>query len=156
MEGIFDLKTPDDLRGKLRRDLAKLREAPLDADAAFNFFVTAEHMLDWVYPKHVNDLKRTQTRESSIYLQVCSHLANGAKHFEVEAKRHKSVDDTGQTSSYFPPSYFPPSYFPPGYFGGGRLIVHLKGDAANALGQTIGVIGLAEKIMEFWDAHPLS
>jgi hypothetical protein len=28
--------------------------APKDSDAAFNFFVTAEHMLDWVYPKRSN------------------------------------------------------------------------------------------------------
>ncbi len=53
MEGLFSLKTPADLREKLRRDLAKLLDAPLDADAAFNFFITAEHMLDWVYPNRV-------------------------------------------------------------------------------------------------------
>jgi hypothetical protein len=54
MIGFFDLKTAADLRAKLRRDIEKLRAEPTNPDAAFNFFVTALHMLDWIYPKNAN------------------------------------------------------------------------------------------------------
>src|SRR4051794_3920716 len=137
MEGLFTLKTPADLREKMRRDLEKMRAAPLDADAAFNFFVTAEHMLDWVYPRDANRQARTDARKKSTLLQVCSHLANGAKHFEVEGKQHQSVDKTGRSGIFYaPPTYLGRGYFPAGHFGFGpcppgcfevgRLIVHLK------------------------------
>src|SRR5262245_24876821 len=108
MSGIFHLRTATDLREKLRRDLKKLKDEPLNADAAFNFFVTAEHMLDWVYPKKANRQKRTVARKNSVWLQVCSHLANGAKHFEVEDPQHDSVSSTGtsQRGGYFGGVYF--------------------------------------------------
>ena len=47
MQGFFNLQTQFDLRDKLHRELDKLRAAPLDVDAAFNFFVTAEHLPEW-------------------------------------------------------------------------------------------------------------
>jgi hypothetical protein len=51
------------------------------------------------------------------------------------------------------------AYFAGSYFGGGpvepKLVVHLKGNAATQLGATIGAIQLAEKVMAYWDAHPL-
>src|SRR5262249_8271723 len=135
MTGVFDLVTAADLREKLRRDLAKFKSEPLNPDAAFNFFVTAEHMLDWVHPKQINKLKREAERKSEILLQVCSHLANGAKHFEVEGSQHDSVSSTGVRGGHFPPNYFP--HFPSAYFGGPTLVVRLKGTAATQLGQTI-------------------
>ena len=39
--GFFALGTPADLLKKLRHDFSY---------AAFDFFVTAEHLLDWKYP----------------------------------------------------------------------------------------------------------
>ena len=156
MVGVFQLRTAVDLREKLRRDLAKFESEPLNPDVAFNFFVTAEHMLDWVYPKNVNKLKRTAERKKSAILRVCSHLANGAKHLEVEVPHHDSVSSTGTEGGYFPASYYPQSYFSNAYFGVGRaLVVRLKSDAATQLGQLMGAIQLAQKVMEFWDKHPL-
>jgi hypothetical protein len=85
-----------------------------------------------------------------VLLQVCSHLANGAKHFEVEAKKHDSVSSTGMAGGYFPPQPFPRQLFPDAMFGAGRrLVVNLKGDAANQLGQTVGVIDLAEMVLDY-------
>ena len=57
---IFQLTTAADLRAKLGRDLDRLKNEPMNADAAFNFFVTAEHLLDWVYPKNINKARRTK------------------------------------------------------------------------------------------------
>jgi hypothetical protein len=159
MKGIFELKTPADLREKMRRDLAKMKSEPLNTDHAFNFFITSEHMLDWVYPGNANKAKRTNARQNSILLEVCSHLANGAKHFEVEFKHHKSVSSasTMHFFGFWPQSFWPKSYWPNSYWPGRRkLVVKLKGDAVTQLGQVIGVIELAEKVMEYWENHPLT
>jgi hypothetical protein len=147
VSGIFYLNTAADLREKLRRDLAKMKAEPLNADAAFNFFVTAEHMLDWVYPKENDTQKKTDTRNQSVLLQVCSHLANGAKHFEATAKRHKSVSGTRVADGLF-------------HLLGPRvrrqLTITLKGDAATQFGPTIEAIQLADMIMVYWDKHSLT
>jgi len=110
MDGIFRLKTAADLREKLRRDLQKLKDAPLDLDAAFNFFVTAESILDWAYPKRANKQKRIDVMNGSALLWVCSHLATGAKHFEPEAHHHVSVSSTEKGGGYWG-SYFWASNF---------------------------------------------
>ena len=151
-DGFFALKSAHDLRDKLRRDLEKLHASPLDSDAAFNFFVTSEHLLDWVFPKNAGKALRTKQRNDSIYLRICSHLANGAKHFEVEDKRHDSVERTKlATGGYFGSSYFGSSYF--GALSPRFLIVHLKGAAAKELGPSISVRELANRLMALWDAH---
>lgn len=155
MRGIFGLNSPADLRAKLKRDLARLKSEPLNSDAAFNFFVTAEHMLDWVYPKGTNRQKRTVARKNSVLLEICSHLANGAKHFEVEDPRHKSVSSTETSGGFFQASFFAPAFFPNAYFGAGRrLVVALDGEAKKQLGPVIGLVDLAEKIMQYWESHP--
>ena len=159
MQGLFQLKTVDDLRKKLRRDLEKLKANPLDADLAFNFFVTAEHMLDWVYPGSAGKTDRTNARKDSVLLQVCSHVANGAKHFEVESKHHKSVSSTDKHDGggYFAASFFPRGYFPSGYWGGGEVLsIKLENEAASQLGSTISVLNLADKIMAYWDEKILT
>ena len=149
--GFFELRTARDLLEKLRRDLERLRAAPLDTDAAFNFFVTAEHLLDWVYPKKAGTAQRTAERKASSLLQVCSHLANGAKHFETEAKQHKSVDQTVKRSGFFPAGMFPPGFLP--MFPDAQLVVKLKGGAAKALGSSVPALTLAEQVLKYWDAH---
>ncbi len=37
---------------------------------------------------------------------VCSHVANGAKHFELDDQRHKSVSETEATDGAFDPAIF--------------------------------------------------
>ena len=63
LAGIFDLKTPKDLLEKLGRDLERLRAAPNDTDHAFNFFVTAEHMPDWLHPGNKGKRDRERKRQ---------------------------------------------------------------------------------------------
>jgi hypothetical protein len=155
MQGIFSLKTAADLRDKLRRDLERLKAEPLSADAAFNFFVTAEHMLDWVYPGRAKSHTRAGVRKSSPLLRTCSHLANGGKHFEVEDPQHESVSSTDEGGSWDPPGWYPPHWHPPGWYPQGRLLVNLKGEAATQLGPSIGAIELAEKVMEYWAGKDL-
>ena len=80
-----------------------MEQDPANPYPAFDFFVTAEHLLDWLYPDSVESANvriRKQRREIEPLLRVTSHLANGAKHFEAMAPHHKSVDDI-QISSLF-------------------------------------------------------
>ncbi len=143
-EGFFELKTPPDLFQKLRREYDRLEKAPTDQDAAFNFFVTAEHLLDWLYP---NDKKKRDTeREGNILLQVCSHIANGAKHFKATAKRHTSVKDTMVSAAAFQPNAFQENAFQVH----GWLVIELDGEAAQMLGQNIEVVELARRLLRFW------
>ncbi len=91
MQGFFQLETPDDLLAKLERDFARMNRAPNDPDPAYDFFVTAEHMLDWLYPGNAGRKSREEQRDRHALLQLVSHIATGAKHMVPEAKRHKSV-----------------------------------------------------------------
>jgi hypothetical protein len=148
MKGIFELKDARDLLAKLRRDYKKLTENPIDSDAAFNFFVTAEHMPEWAYPGKKS--KHSQLRDT-IPLNVCSHIANGAKHFEATATRHKSVADTKREGAWFSSGWGFDKYFGPAWGFQGRLTVHLDGDVQAQLGRSITALELADMVLKFWE-----
>ena len=153
MPGAFGLTTPKDLLGKLERELKQLRLKPNSQDVALNFFVFAEHMLDWLHPGSGSRKIRESLRSAEPLLQVVSHLANSSKHFDQLAPHHKSVEDTGETGGYFGASYFGASYFGSGYFGGRRLLIKFRGDAANHFGESLPVLDVAEKVYAFWEAR---
>jgi len=155
MQGLFELQTPKDLLKKLQSDYERLKADQADTYAAFDFFVTAEHLLDWIYPGDANKQKRTQRRQNEILLQICSHIASGAKHLKVEAKHHQSVSDTERQATGG--AMFGGGAFGATYFGGGpteTLVIELDGQAATDLGQTISALDLATKILKFWETHP--
>jgi hypothetical protein len=95
LDGILALRGPRDLFRKLEADLDRFRSAPTvscEAQyAAYDFFVTAEHIPDWV---------SALTGQSKASLRnypdgaLVSHIANGAKHFHVDPSRHTTVKDT--------------------------------------------------------------
>jgi hypothetical protein len=91
MKGFFELQTPADLLRKLRADLEDMKRQPRNSYLAFNFFVTAEHMKDWLFPGYENTSKRKALHDSSHVLQICSHVANGAKHFVAQARTQVCV-----------------------------------------------------------------
>src|SRR6266498_4883509 len=123
--GIFNLTRPSDLLQKLGRELRRLQEAPDNVDHAFNFFVTAEHLVDWLYPGDESHRKRKRksTRQSKPILQVVSHIANGAKHFDRLKMHHQSVARTTRQGSYFADRHWASGHFAKGHFGGATLIV---------------------------------
>jgi len=69
-QGFFELKTAQDLLCKLKREFTQLQRAPLNQDIAFNLFITAEHIADWLYPGYKNITQRESLRDSSVLLQV--------------------------------------------------------------------------------------
>src|SRR5690554_6328496 len=93
-DGFGELRMASDLVLKLQHDLERLKTSPHNQYAAFDFFVTAEHIVDWIYPDQTdsnNREKRKTVRANSELLRITSHIANGAKHFEATDKRHQSV-----------------------------------------------------------------
>lgn len=133
---FFELRTPVDLFRKSEEDLRALEASPCDAHLAFNFFVTVEHLPDW--------LGRRELVQKNCVLRVVSHLANGAKHFELNDPRHKSVKET-EASRYVEPGYVQPGYFEE------YLQIHLAPDEAKELGtHVIDAVSLGHRALQFW------
>ena len=152
MRGIFDLASPPDLLAKLRREYKRFRGAPDDADHAFNFFVTAEHMLDWLHPGSSGEPRRRAVRTSDPLLETVSHLANGAKHFDRLKPHHKAVSDTTRRGGWFGRHYFAKGYFAREYFAEPTLVVKLSGAAAAKFGSSVTAIALAGHVLVYWSA----
>jgi hypothetical protein len=149
MQGIFDLKSPKDMLAKLNRELERLRTDPNNVDHAFNFFVTAEHMLDWLYPGYPAEKTRRKIRDAEIILEVVSHLASGAKHFDQLAKHHQTVKDAGPKGGYFGSNHFGSRHWRASFFGR-TLRVILDGPAKASLGESVTALELAEKVYTYW------
>lgn len=144
-QGFGELQKPEDLVRKLKHDLDRLRNSPQDQYAAFDFFVTAEHIIDWLHPD--DRAAREAKRASSPLLRITSHIANGAKHFEAKAKHHRSVSGVEKAR------YVEPGYAEEGYFAD-PLIVRLTPDEEKTIGQNpVEAISLAEQVYEFWKAN---
>lgn len=85
------MREPRDLFAKLRHDLERMREDPLSSFPVYDFFVTANHMVDWVWPSLTQAQMRRQ-RASDAYLRISEHLGNAAKHFLL-SREHYAVAD---------------------------------------------------------------
>ncbi len=153
IDGVFELKNPVDLYKKLEWEYSQLIKNPTDCYTAYNFFVTAEHIPDWLFPKRENKIERKNIKNKDIVLQICSHIANGAKHFQLEAKHHKSVSGFSKVGGYFPDNYFLKGYLPDGYFPKCQIVIQLGNEAQEKFGATISILSLAEKVMAFWQGY---
>ena len=85
-DGFLNLLNASDLFNKLEHDYDIYIQNPLDIYLAFNFFVTAEHLPDWIGDTGIKD--------NDPILRISSHLTTGAKHFSVTNKKKKSIDTT--------------------------------------------------------------
>src|ERR1700730_8909407 len=143
-KGFFELQSPQDLLRKLGHDSDRVKKSPMDSYAAFDLFVTAYHMLDWLHPGDSNKATRKQMESDNNILQVVSHLANGSKHFQVT--RHHVVKE-----NIIHEGAFDPNVFGSNAFDVGELRVELDGDAAREFGSSTGVLELAAKALRFWE-----
>ena len=144
-KGFAELRVPRDLVKKLEYDLERVRKSPQDQYAAFDFFVTAEHIVDWIHP---NDKKaREAIRSSSSLLRITSHLANGVKHFEAKAAHHQSVAVVEKSRCLEAGCVEEGCFEDP-------LIVHLTTDEQRSFGQSsIEVAALAQQAYEYWKSN---
>ena len=132
------LQTPADLLDKLRHDYERVRADPHDAYAAMDFFVTAEHIVDWVWP---DDAKARKVERSREPMATVSHLASGAKHFRADAPQHQSVDGVATRSGAFQVGVFQADAFDVG-----GLVIS-RSDRV-----TIGILTLAREVLERCEA----
>ena len=142
--GFAELRTALDLLIKLRHDMQRMQSLPEDQYAAFDFFITAEHIVDWLHPRDKD--ARRMLRAANPLLRVTSHLASGAKHFHVQDARHRSVIATEKVR------YVERDYVEEGYFAD-PLIISLTAEEAAALDceRTIEAVKLGRRILEFWE-----
>jgi hypothetical protein len=152
VEGFAELQTPEDLFGKLKHDFGRVSADPTDTYAAFDFFVTADNLVDWFHPDEPGDdgkasQARMVMRRGNALLRVSWDLACGGKHFKLSDKRHKSVENTRVHSAYFSEGYFGPRYFATKP----HLVVDLSEAEAAELGTNpIGVDDLAGQVLDYW------
>jgi hypothetical protein len=86
-------------------------------------------------------------RSSSPLLRITSHLANGGKHFEAKASKHRSVVST-KKDGYVDPDYIEEEYFEE------PLVIHLSEREAHDFGiPQIDAISLARRVLEYWSQH---
>lgn len=144
-KGFGELQNPSDLIKKLEFDFGRLKESANDQYVAFDFFVTAEHIVDWIHP---NDKEARKAIRSSIpLLKIISHIANGAKHFKATASHHKSIDDI-EIDRYVEAGYVEEGYFEE------PIIVKLTSAEAIQFGNSeINVVDLAQLTLTYWQSQ---
>lgn len=124
-----------------------METSPDDQYAAFDFFVAAEHIVDWILPD--SKIDQRNMRNNNDLLKITSHIANGAKHFEAKAKHHKSVSGVEKSR------YVAKGYVKEGYYSD-PLIIHLSPDEEGLFGtRDIEAVALAKKVLSYWQNHEI-
>jgi hypothetical protein len=132
------LRRQPDLLDKLRADLARLERDPGDDYAAWDFFVTADHMRDWNQPKlHPDD----PLILGNWLLLVVYELANRGKHFRPDRNPNKNVRDIGSAGA------FQADAFDPRSFDTVRLVIDLEDPPS-----TESAINLSRQVVAWWEA----
>lgn len=146
-DGFADLRTARDLFRKLEHDRERMARNAMDTYAAFDFFVTAEHLLDWILPD-ANGASQRKVREArrsaEPLLEITSHLASGAKHFRATAPHHRSVAHADVQEGGFDSASFSPDSFSPAAFALSGLHIEL------ADGTLEHAYSLADRVLAFW------
>ena len=155
-EGMAYLKTAKDLLYKLKHDLKRLKDEPANAYAAFDFFITAEHLFDWKYkdfsePHEEKEIKLRGKRKCKVknnrqLLKLISHIGSGAKHFVATDARHKSVTSI-ENEQYLEPGYCQSDYV------AGEIVINLSDREAKLfIKQQISAVELATETYKYWSA----
>lgn len=109
----FRLSKPADLVRKLERELSRFEasarhsspEHKFQSDHAFNFVITAWHIVDWMWKYHETIFPEAEMRYGTSSfrefhsmvraecpaLNICYDLANGSKHFQLRSNREATV-----------------------------------------------------------------
>ncbi len=144
--GFFELRSPLDLLEKLRHDYDRLCGRPHDQYAAFDYFVTAAHLPEWLSKAQCSP--GSSDRRTWAIRNICGHLANGAKHFAVNDARHNSIAQADVSR----PTYGEATYGQVTY--GEQLWIELEEEEAEVLGRSAWtVIELAGLVLSHWKAH---
>jgi hypothetical protein len=151
MKGLFDLRTFEHLLHKLEWEYARWQEEPLNTYMAWNFFVTAEQLPDWLAQRdhQPNDFPYKFKRKRPL-LRICSHLANGGKHFRP-GNHHSSVASTRAQGGWVPLGWVPE-----GWVELPALMVDLTSDEQKALSSpsaSVDALSLGAQVLAFWQPY---
>jgi hypothetical protein len=138
--GLGPLQTSEHLLQKLRHDLKRLSKDAVDVYAAFDFFVTAEHMPEWCGIK-----KHKEFRKAHALLRVVSNVASGAKHFEATADDHRSVQGVDARGGAFGKAFGPTT------FDVSELVIEIDWPESDEFGHRISALKLAKLTLAFWE-----
>jgi hypothetical protein len=140
VDGFFELRTPRDLLDKLEADFYRFRSYPAISReaqyAAFDFFVTAEHLPEWLAVVTGGDKAKLGGYAEGT---LVTHVANGAKHFRVDPKRHNVVRQTQLHSGAFQGDAFQNDAFDVS-----RLVIERED------GRVEAVVDVATRVLEYW------
>ncbi len=140
-KGFIELRNVDDYWKKLNFDFENLKQDDENVYVAFNFFVTAYHLIDWIFEGQYTEERTVLNRKPIV--KLCNHVANGIKHFETKAKRHNSVDEIKKDR------YIEEGYVAEGYVES-PIVIYLDDNMIPEFGESIKIAELAEKVMKFW------
>ena len=151
MGGVFGLGSHLELMEKLECEFQQLIANPSNAYHAYNFFVTAWHLVEWKYPDVRDTPKRNALRDQIPLLQICEHLAVGAKHFEPRST-HLNAVSSSQRSGAWAVGVWARNAWGKDVWSN-WLSVSLSGEAQKSYGDQVRVDDLARKVMDYWRAH---
>lgn len=80
-------------------------------------------------------------------MRITSHLANGAKHFHLDDRRHNSIIETEKYRVVEEGVCEPGVFYEP-------LVIYLSDKEAEELGrETIDALTLAKEVIKFWESY---
>jgi hypothetical protein len=137
--GLWNLDTPAELLKKIHSDLKRMRDEPRNPCPAYDFFVTAYHMHEWI----ARDETHRKTLEAAPLVRVAGEIATRAKHLHADNPKWVTLDALGSRM------HGPLSRMPHGIPT--DLWVALEDPSSTPLGRDIVKAGeLAECLLEHW------
>jgi hypothetical protein len=148
MAGLFDLISADDLCAKLDHDCRRVKANSADVFAAFDFTMTAWHLLEWRHQGSSNRAARDALCAQYPVLGLCEHLCVSGKHYAPTNPKHQSVLGTFRSSAWAR------GFWASGFWGKNvwkdGLVIELSGAARSALGDRLTMEQFADLVMAFW------
>jgi hypothetical protein len=145
LDGFFSLRSPRDLLKKIEADYDRLQKAEPDSIeaqyAAFDFFVAANHLPDWLHHARGGSLSQHRAYSDG---PLVDHIASGAKHFRVMAARHASAKDTRIFGGFWKTGFWAPGVWRRGVWREARLSIELED------GTNVDVLQVAQRVLQHW------
>lgn len=146
--GFFRLRTPLDLLAKMEFDYQRLEAEPRNEYVAFDFFVTAAHLPEWLGKFRCS--QQINGDKPKAMNAVCQHLASGAKHFTPG--KHSAVRGTGVSTPAI--SGLARSGITISGLVQPNLLILLAPDEAKAIGvEAVTSLALASMLLTYWREH---
>lgn len=143
MKRHFGFRSDSELFDKLQADYQRLASDPLDSYAAYDFFVTAWHLVDWTHPSARDSGGREALLARAPVLRICEQVAAGETYIGPYATPYALVGDT-ESGVPWAPITWPPSTWT------GDLFIRLDGRARELYGDQVTVMQLAQSVLHVW------